>query len=398
MFATALALIAQAFRGRERGIAFGVWGAVTGVAVAIGPVLGGVITTGVGWRWIFLVNVPIGVVGTVLTFARVDESKEESARRPDWMGFVLFTAGLSALVYGLIRANETRWTDAGVLICFALAAGLVAAFLVAERVGRSPMFDLQLFRVPTFSGGAVAAFGMAASLFAMLLYIVLYLQDALGYSALATGVRLVILSGASLATAFTAGRLSARMPVRWLIGPGLVLIGVGQLLMSGLHPESSWTHLIPGFVLAGLGIGMVNPPLASTAVGVVEPQRAGMASGMNNTFRQVGVATGIAALGSIFATKARADVVRGLSHVTGVGGRAGAVATALVQGNNPVAAAGVRGQAALQVEAVARASFVAGLNEILVIGGVTALVSAVLCTALIRSRDFVATGPPAPGA
>jgi EmrB/QacA subfamily drug resistance transporter len=394
MFATALALIAQAFRGRERGVAFGVWGAVTGFAVAVGPVLGGVITTGIGWRWIFLVNVPVGVVGVLVTFARVDESKETGARRPDWPGFVLFTAGLASLVYGLIRANQAGWTETGVLVCFGLAAGLVAAFLLAERFGRHPMFDLGLFRVPTFSGGAVAAFGISSSLFAMLLYVVLYMQNALRLSALATGVRLVILSGASLVTAFAAGRLSARMPVRWLIGPGLVLVGVGQLLMGGLDAASSWTHLIPGFVVGGLGIGMVNPPLASTAVGVVEPRRAGMASGINSTFRQVGIATGIAALGSIFATKARTDVVHGLSRIPAVAHKAGAVASALVQGNNPVTASGAHGQAAAQVAAVVKSSFVASLNEILVIGGIVAIVSALLCVVLIRSRDFVATGPP----
>ncbi|HXW32438.1 MAG TPA: MFS transporter, partial [Acidimicrobiales bacterium] len=293
MFSTALALLAQAFRGRERGTAFGVWGAVTGVAVAVGPVLGGVITTEINWRWIFLVNVPIGAVGVLITAARVEESKEQGARRPDWAGFVLFTAGLVSLVYGLIRANETSWTNAGVIGCFVAAVVALSAFLVAERVGNHPMFDLSLFRVPTFSGGAVAAFGMAASMFALLLYIVLYLQDALGLSALATGVRLLILSGASLVTAFAAGRLSARMPVRWLIGPGLVLIGVGLLLMTGLSASSPWTHLVAGFVLGGLGIGMVNPPLASTAVGVVQPHRAGMAAGINNTFRQTGIATGI---------------------------------------------------------------------------------------------------------
>ncbi|HMK62277.1 MAG TPA: MFS transporter [Acidimicrobiales bacterium] len=389
MFSTALALLAQAFRGRERGLAFGVWGAVTGVAVAVGPVLGGVITTEINWRWIFLVNVPIGVIGVLITFTQVEESKEQGARRPDWAGFVLFTAGLVSLVYGLIRANETSWLNGGVIGCFVGAAVLVAGFLVAERVGKHPMFDLSLFRVPTFSGGAVAAFGMASSAFALLLYLVLYLQDALGYSALATGVRLLILSGGSLATAFVAGRLSAVMPVRWLIGPGLVLVGVGLLLMGGLSTVSPWTHLVVGFLLAGLGIGMVNPPLASTAVGVVQPQRAGMAAGINNTFRQMGIATGIAALGSIFATRARHDVVSGLARIPAVATRANSVATAVVQGSNPVAVADVRGTAAVAVAHTAKASFVNGLNEILLIGAVIALVSAVLSLALIRSRDFV---------
>lgn len=397
MFSTALALLAHAFRGRDRGIAFGVWGAVVGFAVAVGPVLGGVITSGIGWRWIFLVNVPIGVVGVVITVRHVQESKESAARRPDWTGFVLFTAGLVALIYGLIRANETGWVSAGVLGCFGAAAALLGAFLVAERVGRHPMFDLALFRVPTFSGGAVAAFGISSSLFALLLYIVLYLQDALGYSALGTGMRLLILSGASLVTAFAAGRLSAQMPVRWLIGPGLALVGVGLLLMAGLTAFSPWTHLVAGFLLTGLGTGLVNPPLASTAVGVVEPHRAGMAAGINNTFRQVGIATGIAALGSLFATRASQNLLGALSGVQGVGPRAGAVVKALVQGNNPVAAAGVHGAAAAQVAYAARASFVDGLNEILLIGAVVALVSAVLSTLLIRSKDFVPTGAPAAG-
>ncbi len=397
MFSTALALLAHAFRGKERGTAFGVWGAVVGFAVAVGPVLGGVITSGIGWRWIFLVNVPIGVVGVTITARQVEESKETSARRPDWPGFVLFTLGLVALIYGLIRANNTAWGNAGVLACFAAAAVLLAAFVAAERLGQHPMFDLSLFRVPTFSGGAVAAFGISSSLFALLLYLVLYLQDALGYSALATGVRLLILSGGSLVTAFAAGRLSARMPVRWLIGPGLGLVGVGQLLMAGLSATSAWTHLIPGFLLAGLGIGLVNPPLASTAVGVVEPQRAGMASGINNTFRQMGIATGIAALGSLFATRARNDLVHILSGIPGVAGRAHAAATALVQGENPVAATGAHGPAAAAVAQAARASFVSGLNEVLVIGAVVALVSAVVSTVLIRPEDFVPSGPVAAG-
>ncbi len=160
-----------------------------------------------------------------------------------------------------------------------------------------PMFDLSLFRLPTFSGGSVAAFGLSASIFSMLLYLVLYIQDILGYSPLATGVRLMFISGGILVTSTVAGRLTSRVPIRLLVGPGLIIVGVGLLLMRGLNADSSWTHLIPGMIVGGIGIGMVNPPLASTAVGVVPPQRAGMASGINSTFRQVGIATGIALLG-----------------------------------------------------------------------------------------------------
>ena len=162
------------------------------------------------------------------------------------------------------------------------------------------MFDLSLLRVPTFTGGSIAAFAMNGSLYAMLLYFVIYLQDVLGYSALGAGLRLAVISLAQLVTATIAGRLSERVPARWLIGPGLLLVGIGLILMAGLSGTSSWTHLIPGFIVAGFGAGLVNPPLASTAIGVVPPQQAGMASGVNSTFRQVGIATGIAALGTIF--------------------------------------------------------------------------------------------------
>ena len=184
------------------------------------------------------------------------------------------------------------------------------------------MFDLNLFRLPTFSGGSVAAFGLSASIFSMLLYLVLYLQDILGYSPLGTGVRLMVISGGILATSTVAGKLSSHMPVRFLIGPGLILVGVGLLLMRGLDAGSAWTHLIPGMILGGVGIGMVNPPLASTAVGVVAPQRAGMASGINSTFRQVGIATGIALLGTLFSSKVKDEVLARVTAVPGLSHRA----------------------------------------------------------------------------
>ena len=170
------------------------------------------------------------------------------------------------------------------------------------------MFELSLFRKPTFTGGAVAAFGLSASIFALLLYLVLYVQDVLGYNAFQTGLRLLVLSGGILLTSTIAGRLTSHVPIRFLIGPGLLLVGVGLLLMRGLDASSSWTHLIPGLIVSGAGVGLVNPPLASTAIGVVTPERAGMASGINSTFRQVGIATGIALLGTLFSSRVKDTV------------------------------------------------------------------------------------------
>ena len=189
MFAVSLALLADAFRGKDRGTAFGAWGAVTGLAVAIGPLLGGVLTSGLSWRWIFFVNVPIGIAAAVISVMKVAESRAPRASRPDWPGFVLFTVALSSLVYGLIESNQRSFANGLVLGCFAAAAVLLVAFVVVARRSAHPMFDLTLFRLPAFSGGSVAAFGLSASIFSMILYLVLYLQDILGYSPLATGVR-----------------------------------------------------------------------------------------------------------------------------------------------------------------------------------------------------------------
>lgn len=349
IFATSLALLAQTFHGRARGIAFGVWGAVTAASTALGPLLGGLITSGIGWRWIFFVNVPIGVAAIAITLRYVQESRPPRARRVDLAGFAVFTLGLLGLVYGLIRVNGHGWTNATSLVCFGVAAVLLGAFPFVERAVRQPMFDLALFRKPTFVGGSIAAFAMNGSLFAMFLYLVLYLQEVLGYSALETGLRLAVITGATLCTAVPAGRLSARVPVRWLIGPGLLMVGAGLLLMRGLDASSDWTHLIPGFLVAGLGSGLVNPPLASTAVGVVEPRFAGMASGINSTFRQVGIATSVAALGSILAT-------------------------------HTAAATG---------PAATRAAFVDGLDVLLLISGLLAIAGGLCAIALIRRKDFV---------
>ena len=314
MFATSLALLADAFPPRERGVAFGVFGAVTGVAVAIGPVLGGALTSGLSWRWIFFVNVPIGVFALIVTLREVAESKAPVAHRPDWLGFVTFTLGLTALVYGLIRSHPDGWGSTTVVGSLAAAVILLAVFVLVESRTRAPMLDLKLLRVPTFNGGLIAAFAISSSIFALLTYLVLYLQNVLGSSAIDTGVRLLPLTGAIFLTAGLAGRLTGHVPTKLLIAPGFLLIGAGLVLMRGITPSDDWTHLLPGMVVAGVGCGLVNVPLASTAVGVVEPARAGMASGINSTFRQIGIATGVAALGSILATEVSSSVISKLAR------------------------------------------------------------------------------------
>jgi predicted MFS family arabinose efflux permease len=375
-------------------VAFGVWGAVMGISTALGPVLGGVITTDWSWRGIFLVNVPIGVVAVAVTAWQVTESKSPHPTRPDWAGFVLLTLGLVSLIYGLIRAGEDGWSDTGVIVCLAAAVVALGAFIAAERRVRHPMFDLSLLRTPTFAGGSIAAFAMNGSLYAVLLWLVIYLQDVLGYSAQDAGLRLAVISGAQLVTATLAGRFSEHVPARWLIGPGLILVGVGLIIMGGLTGGSDWTALVPGFIVAGLGGGLVNPPLASTAIGVVPPQQAGMASGVNSTFRQVGIAAGIAALGSIFSSALQHN----LAANAAVGSSAPQVAAMVRQGQVSQLLAGLPAARRGEVAAAVKSAFAAGLNDLLYVTAGVALIGAVCALLLIRSKDFVSRAEPAAAA
>jgi EmrB/QacA subfamily drug resistance transporter len=371
MFAVSLAIISQEFHGRERGTAFGIWGATVGMAVAIGPLVGGALTTYVGWRWIFFVNIPIGVACVAGGLRELHETRDEEHGGFDLPGLVTLTGGLFGLVLGLLRGNDWHWSSGREIGLFTAAAVLLAAFAAIELRQERPMFDIGLFRIPTFTGAQITAFAISAGMFAQFLFIPLYVERVLGYSAVATGVRFLPLSLVSFVVAPIAGRLSARMPVRFLISSGLALNGVALLLMHGLTLSSNWTALLAGFFVAGVGIGLVNAPLASTAVSVVEPRRAGMASGINNTFRQIGIATGIAALGAIFQSTIASNPPG--YHWSPRFTRA--IASGVVRGPQD------------------RAAFLAGLNEIFVVAAIVLFAGAVLALVLVRQRDFVASAP-----
>ncbi|WP_327178474.1 MFS transporter [Streptomyces sp. NBC_01335] len=388
MFATGLALLAGSFEGKERGTAFGVWGMVTGLASAIGPVAGGLISSGISWRGVFLVNVPVGVLVVLIVVLRVDESRSPSARRLDWPGFALLTSGLATLGYGLIRAGEGGWSDSRVFTFLVVGGVLLAAFLVVEARVAEPMFELRLFRIPTFVGGSVAAFAMNGSLFAMFLFLAVHFQEVLRYSSLETGVRLLASSLAMLLASLLAGRLGARVPPRFLIGGGLLLVGAGLLLMGGVGARSGWEHFLPGLVLGGFGAGLVNPPLASTAVGVVDFSRSGMASGISGTFRQLGVSAGVAVLGSTFAVVIGNRVRDGLAGVPGVGDRTDRIVSLVRGGDIDRAAALVPEARRGTVERLAVTGYVDGLNTLLAFSAGLALVGGVVSLLLIRAADF----------
>jgi EmrB/QacA subfamily drug resistance transporter len=399
MFATSLALIAQAFHGRERGTAFGVFGAVTGAAVAIGPVVGGVITSGIGWQWIFFVNVPIGIVAVVLTLARVSESSDPNATGVDWIGLVTFSGSLFLLVYALIEGNEDGWGSTKILAMLIASAALLFAFVIAESRQTRPMLDLALFRRPAFAGASIVAFSISASMFAMFLYLTLYIQDVLKYSPLQAGLRFLPITLIMFIVAPVAGRLSVRVPVRLLLGGGLLLIAGGLFAMTAVEASSEWTVLIPGFVIAGAGVGMINPPLASTAIGVVHYSRSGMASGINSTFRQVGIATGIAGLGAVFehqftSATTTALAARGQAH-TVLAAAHGQLSTALESGELGKVLHTLSPAARGALLHSYRVGFIEAFTTILVIAAAIAFVGAVCAFVLVRSRDFVSSAEPA---
>ncbi|MEA2392275.1 MAG: hypothetical protein QOJ82_166 [Solirubrobacteraceae bacterium] len=371
MFATSLALLAAAFHGPERGTAFGIWGATTGAAVAVGPLVGGLLTQSIGWESIFFINVPIGIGAIYIALTRVGESRNPDAGPIDWLGLVTFSGGLFLLVFALVRGNAEGWHSTPIVSFLVGAAVLLIAFVVVEMRRRDPMLDLALFRKPAFAGASIAAFALSASMFSMFLYLTLYIQNALGYSPLEAGLRFLPVSLLSFCVAPISGKLSARVPVRILIGGGLAAVGGGLLLMDHLDARSGWTALLAGFIVAGVGVGLVNAPLASTAIGVVPPQRAGMASGINSTFRQVGIATGTAGLGALLQHLLTSRATGALAHIPG---------EALATGDPRVA--GPAGRAAYL------ALFTGALDDLFLVAALVAIVGAVLSFVLIRQRDF----------
>jgi EmrB/QacA subfamily drug resistance transporter len=390
MFATSLALLASAYQGRDRGTALGLWGATTGAAVAVGPLVGGVLVQAIGWQAIFYVNVPIGIAAIALTASRVAESRDPGHGGADWPGTVAFSAGLFLLVYGLIRGNPEGW-NAPIVVCLVGAALLLVLFVVIERRSARPMLDLTLFRKPAFAGASIAAFVLSAAMFSMFLYLTLYIQNILGYSALESGLRFMPVTVLSFLVAPVSGKLAERLGVRWFIAGGLALVALGLLLMHGVQQGDDWTALLAGMLVAGGGIGLVNPALATAAIGVVEPRRSGMASGINSTFRQVGIATGIAAWGALFQHRVASTFTRlAAEHgLPGAAPRGGSVA-------DFVAFGGPQRTQNKPLIAIAESAFDAGLNHILLLASLLAFAGAVACAVLVRPADFVTSREPAP--
>jgi MFS family permease len=319
MFAVSLALLAHAFPGaRERAGALAAYGAAIGASFALGPLVGGVLTSGLDWQWIFLVNLPIGLLCLWITRTYVQESRDPNAHGIDWPGQITLTAGLGLLVLALLRGNEDGWTSTLIVLELAGAAVALIAFVLVELRVRQPMLPMRLFRDATFTGAQVAAFAISASFFAVFLYMTLYLQQILGLSAIEAG--LVYLPGTLIMLVVSAGtaQLGAKVPARTMVAGGLVLVAAGVALMTLTSTDSSWLIMMPGVITACIGTGLVNPALSNVALGSVPVEQSGLAAGVNDTARQAGIAVGVAALGALIPAEAALGQGSASDYVSGL--------------------------------------------------------------------------------
>ncbi len=322
MLPLALAIIAATFHGRERGVAIGLYGGVTGLATAMGPVIGGLLVEKVGWQSIFYLNVPIGIAGIALCAWAVRESFDTSApRRVDVFGLATLSLSLFCLVLALIQGNDADkgWTSPYILTLFGVAALALIVFVIGELRLKSPMVDPRLFAIPSFTGSAIVAFALSGGLFSLFFFLALYLQNYLSFSALDAGLRVLPMSGLILVAAPVAGALGERFGSKAIMTAGMAIVTAGVLLMTRISPadtQSDWLVLLFPFILGGLGSGMVSPHISTVAVGTVSRERAGMASGISGVCRQVGTAFGIALLGAVLTSRYNSSVQDKISRLT----------------------------------------------------------------------------------
>ena len=296
-----LSIITATFTGRERGAAIGIWAAFSGLALAIGPIVGGYLVEHVSWQSIFFVNIPVGAVALTMTYLVVKESRDEHpSRRVDPPGLVTGTAGLFFLVYALIEGNNRGWTDGLILASFALAAVILTAFFVIESRSESPMLPLSFFKIRTFAAANFVAAAVFFALFGTVFFLTLYFQDVHGYSPVGAGVRLFPFPVMILIIAPIAGRLSDRFGSRWFMTAGPTLSAIGLSLVLRTQPDSSYFGVIfPSMVVWGAGMAMTMAPMTAAVMASVPGRHAGVASAATNTSRELGGVFGVALLGAI---------------------------------------------------------------------------------------------------
>jgi EmrB/QacA subfamily drug resistance transporter len=297
-----LSIIVATFPPRQRGTAIGIWVGISAMALAIGPLIGGILTEQINWSWIFFINVPVGIAGIIVSRLFITESRDESEeQRLDLPGLISSALGLFGLTYALIEGNNYGWSSARILAGFALAAVGLVTFVLLEHRQRVPMLDLSLFKNPTFAGANVTMLLVALAMFGVFFFNSLYLGQVLGYSPIQTGATFLPLTILIVFVAPLAGRFSDKIGSRWLMGVGLVLLSASLLSFSTLGVDSTFWEIVPGLILGGFGMSLAMTPTTAAAMGSVPVDKAGVGSAVLNSMRQVGGSLGIALMGAIVA-------------------------------------------------------------------------------------------------
>jgi EmrB/QacA subfamily drug resistance transporter len=297
-----LSIIAATFAPRERGRAIGIWAGVSAMALAIGPLVGGLLTEHVNWNWIFFINVPVGLAGLLAVPIFIDESRDTTAdQRLDLPGLGASALGLFALTYAFIEANANGWGSGRIIGAFAVAAISLVAFVLLERHQRAPMLDLSLFRNRTFGGANAAMLFVGLAMFGTFFYVSLYMQNVLHYSPVEAGASFLPMTILIILIAPRAGALTDRVGSRWLVGIGMTLLAGMLFYYTTLGAHETFWALLPGLLLGGFGMGMTMTPVTAAAMSAVSVDKAGVGSAVLNSARQVGGSLGIAVMGAIVA-------------------------------------------------------------------------------------------------
>jgi DHA2 family methylenomycin A resistance protein-like MFS transporter len=313
-----LAILVDAFEPERRAWAIGIWATIAGLGFGLGPVLGGALIEAFDWSAIFWVNVPIGIAGLLTTLTQVRESRDPGARRLDPGGAALASGALFCLTLGLVETDDHAWTSAFTLAFLGAAVALAAAFLVFEARHAEPMLPLGFFRRRAFTIANLDFGLMYAALAGVLFFVSLYFQNVKGFSALETGVSWLTMNVPFILVSLFAGRLQGRFGARRVVVGGALLAGLGLLDFAPLDADSPFLQAVPGYFLVGVGYGAAVPAISAVAMGAIEVERAGVASGVLNTARQVGTAVGLAALGSIATAVAGGSLSNGDDLVSGM--------------------------------------------------------------------------------
>ncbi|MGW9030036.1 MFS transporter [Streptomyces sp. NPDC055722] len=391
MFAVGPAMLSHEFHGKERATAFTAFGAAVGLAVATGPLIGGSLINALSWRWIFYINVPVGVIAILIGALRVRESLNRRAHPTDWGGLVTFSIALAALVFATIRAPEEGWTSAATLGLYALSALFLVLFVLIERrLGERAMIDLAFFRSPTFVGiSLVAMIGNAGAL-PSVFFETSYLENMLHVDAWGTGLRFLPLTGAMFVAGAIGGSLIGKVPFRVLLGGSTAVMSIGILFLNMTKADSSWTVLIPALVIAGFGMGAFNPARAALAIGVAEPAKSGVASGINETFQQVGIAVGIAGVGAFFEHRV-ASVFTSSAAGKQLGHDAAEQAAHGISAGSVDAVAQAAGPLHDAVLAAGQDAFMSAFHGAMTLSAILGFTAAVIGFLMLRTKDLHAS-------